>query len=308
MDLDLGSFTVIVGPSSSGKSALMRACRALASNVRGSGVITRGQKQLAITGITDTAKITLERSETLSAYRIASAGNEVTFTKLAGAVPDQVTQALRIQPVPSNGASVNFASQFDRPFLLDDTGASVARTLGALTNVTAIFEAVRQANKIRLAASSKLKVRQSDLEQVTAKLATFQGLRARITAMQQAEQLHEQVIELQAARDRLIRAVAAVQQAEQAASEVNNVPDVPDITPVLDRYGRYQSLILLLRQIVQAETVIGEQKKVITAAESTVMTCERERQSRLTEAKICPTCGQAVTAADADSAFRVRTE
>src|SRR3954469_16106248 len=115
VDLELGTFTVIVGPSSSGKSALMRAFKAVASNVRGSGMITRGQSQMAISYQTDTFTVTLERTEKAGLYRIANThGGETNFTKLNGEVPQQVTSALRLEPVPVNGTSVNFASQFDK--------------------------------------------------------------------------------------------------------------------------------------------------------------------------------------------------
>lgn len=292
VDIELGAFTVIVGPSSSGKSALIRACRALASNMRGSGVITRGQKVCAITGHTETAKITLERSETASGYRIHDGDSETVFTKLAGAVPEQVTQALRIAPAATGGTSVNFAGQFDRPYLLDESGSNVARELGELTNVTAIFEAVRRANKIRLNASGTLRTRQNDLADLRARLEEFRGLSDRLAALDEAEKLAEQAQTRKYAIDRLSKALLSLRLAENALAKAEKMPAVPDpaamnlaLNRLLDFKGKMQGFAAKVERVATALNEVADR-------EHHVGVLEQDLKTLLEINGVCPTCGQ----------------
>lgn len=298
VDLDLGQFTVIVGPSSSGKSALMRACRALASNVRGSSVITRGQKRAAITARLDHRTVTLERSETSGLYRLSDGqGSELTYTKLNGGVPEAITNSLRIAPVPANGTSVNFASQFDRPYLLDDSGANVARTLGELTNVNTIFEAVRLANKKRLAASSLLKIRRADLDATKSKLAGFECLAERLVAVDLAEQMQRHAIRLREDLSDLEGNLKELNSAQSLLGEAQAVarhapPDAERLSEVWDRffslYGALMEAGLRQQERAEAEREVQRTAQVLDSL-------NEEFTQLLHDAKVCPTCGQSTS-------------
>jgi exonuclease SbcC len=292
-DLDLGVFTVIVGPSSSGKSALIRAFKALASNVRGAGVITRGQKAMAITARTETHTVTLERTERSGSYKIADAdGTNLTFTKLAGEVPEQVTQVLRIDPV-TDGQSVNFASQFDKPYLLDESGATVARVLGELTNVTTVFEAVRQANRVRAQAASTLKTRNNDLEQVKTRLGQFQGLSDRLKALAEAEQLDAERRDCEDSIARLENMLRTVRHASRAIEQAA-VPEVPAPDRLNQLLTQYLDLQAKLRGIASKRSSVARLNEDVarwTADEDHYRTTLADL---LAETGVCPTCGQEV--------------
>lgn len=294
VDLELGTFTVIVGPSSSGKSALMRAFRALASNVRGSGFITRGQKNMAITAQTDTHTITLERSERSGTYRVTGGeGGNLTFTKLAGDVPDQVTAALRIDPIGSAG-SVNFANQFDKPYLLDESGSVVAWQLGELTNVTKIFDAVRAANRIRTQAASTLRTRLDDLEQVKTRLAAFQGLQGRLAALEQADKLDAERRELEARMGRLDAARRTLLIAERAIARTE-LPDVPDAGPLDAALNRYLDLAAKLRGVAAKQARLADIDFDVEKESAHVDHHQNKLTELLAKAGTCPTCGQATS-------------
>lgn len=290
-DLDLGTFTVIVGPSSSGKSALIRAVRALASNVRGTGQITRGQKNLAITAHTDTAVVTLERGERSGLYRLTDAHGEQIFTKLGAAVPGPVTAALRIEPAIDTG-SVNFAGQFDKPYLLDESGAVVARQLGELTNVSVIFEAVRAANRARANAASVLKTRRADLTLLTSRLADFTGLGDRLKALDEAEELNARRVTLTARAARLGGLIAHAASVERTLATALP-PVVPDAAVLNQKLNR---LLELKSKLNRIDTQRGRLRTASTeydAADHGLAHLEFELRTALVRAKVCPTCGQA---------------
>lgn len=290
VDLDLGTFTVIVGPSSSGKSAVIRAFRALASNVRGSGVITRGLKQMAITAtLDDGLKVTLERGERSSAYRLTGDGDH-QFTKLAGEVPELVTKALRLDPGPD---SINFAGQFDKPYLLDESGATVARQLAELTNVNAIFEAVRAANKIRANALSTLKTRRADLADIKTDLAEFTGLSAQLKALTLVQTLNEQRTALLSRLGRLETSIRTL-RATEAALEKYKPFYLPDVTGLLDAVDRVRTLNTATVTLRAQQTQVTDCHRRVVHEQQRVAIAERNLAETLKAAGVCPTCNQRI--------------
>lgn len=293
VDLDLGRLTVIVGPSSSGKSAVMRAFKAVASNIRGSSVITRGQKACAITVKTADMSVTLERSETTGAYRVVDPdGQEHVFTKLAGGVPEHVTAALRIDPVPAGGTSVNFAGQFDKPYLLDDTGANVARSLGELTNVTTIFEAVRAANKNRLSASSTLKTRKSDIAGLKTKAQQFHNLQERLRLLDTAEQTAAHITDLESRITRLRQCLDKLTLAEDVLNRSSVIPEVPDPSDVERAQQRLRQLVGILQQINRHTTDRTTAAHEVQQYSDQEHALQDDLKTVLYDAGTCPTCGQ----------------
>lgn len=289
--LDLGLFTVIVGPSSSGKSALIRAFKALASNVRGTGNITRGQKAMSVTVWTDTHVITLERSERAGHYKLATLNGEPdVFGKLNGAVPAAVTDALRIDPVGDSG-SVNFAGQFDRPYLLDESGSAVARQLGELTNVTQIFEAVRAAVRVATSTNTTLKARRADLDLLRSRLADYAGLGDRLQLLERVDTLDQRRRDLTVRIRDLSAAITTVEQAQDVLStvQVRTPPDDTGFKQLLQHWHELRALVADL------DDQSARLRKIDTETEASahaLQHLEMDFKMKLAHAGVCPTCGQ----------------
>ena len=82
--LPLGPFTVIVGSSSSGKSAVVRALRLVAQNARGVSYVRHGRKQARVSvEFVDTTVVSVARGKGVSEYELALPGAEepTVFTK-----------------------------------------------------------------------------------------------------------------------------------------------------------------------------------------------------------------------------------
>jgi exonuclease SbcC len=294
VELELGRLTVIVGPSSSGKTALMRAVRALASNVRGAGSITRGQKACAVTARTGEQQITLERSETAGCYRLVdlASGQERTYTKLAGAVPEPVTAALGIDPIPTNGTSLHFAGQFDRPYLLDDSGATVARVLGELTNVTRLFDAVREANRRRNAQAATLRVREADLADLQQRAAAFASHPHRLAVCDRAEQLADHTQTLAGRVERLRVALSTLDIADAALARTEHPAPVPTDDAVQAAAGRLASYRTLVRTWVSANHAITAATAAVQQTTQAEADGHHQLHAALQAAGTCPTCGR----------------
>lgn len=293
--LELLPFTVIVGKSSSGKSALTRAIRTLVSNRRGTEWITHGERTAAISATTNAGTVTLTRSRTSSssdnAYRILPADDpaqERTYAKLGGDTPEDVSRFLGID----SNSPINFAGQFDKPYLLDESTAEVARTLGALTNVNVIFEGARESNRRKLTAAQTLKTRASDLDSIKARIPEFRALKGQDEALTQAEALIAKARELERSIARITQALTVIEVTAPTIERLQALADVPvpDETPVLRAHKALSDLSTMLGRV----STLGRALKA--AQEAYAVTEEQEAQALARYATLAGTVTQDVRA------------
>lgn len=327
--LELAPFTVIVGPSSSGKSAATRSLRTLTSNARGDSFISHGEQTATITAHTDRGIVSLSRGKVNQYTIITPDGEKKNFTKLAGAVPEEVSEALGI---PAKDP-LNYSNQFDMPYLLTATAGEVARTLGELTNVSVIFDAAREANRQRLAASAKMKTRYEDYGTLTKNLDSYRTLKTRQAALEQASEHYTEALGISGDITRLTSLTLSLENAETRIADWESVqltiPDLTELETTHERLKRLSGLTVSLRvadhnraalaklsysvpdltklqqaaqKLARIQTLITRHQSVSeTEAGVTYLLAEHEREISelqtshahiLSEAGTCPTCGQ----------------
>lgn len=286
VSVELKSFTVIVGPSSSGKSAFTRALKTLTSNQRGTSFITHGEQQCVIKATTDNGTVALLRGKK-DEYIILPEDNpelKQVWTKMNGRTPEEVSAFIGIPA----GDSLNYADQFDMPYLLKSSAGDVARTLGELTNVSVLFEASREANRRRLQASGTLKTRARDYEDLTKNLERFRTLTEETKKLEDVE----------ASLDKLKADQTRILRLEQVLESITNIPDVPekknipDLTTLLQLEKSLQRLAGLITAIDEA----SDQFRDADDAEFYYAVQARDAQElyvqELRRLGTCPTCGQ----------------
>lgn len=273
VDVACGAFTVITGPSSSGKSAFLRALRSAMLNPRGTRSITHGKTSSVLRVEEDAFVLTLERGATGAKYSLAQDSDVQTFTKIAGAVPDAVAACLQV-------SERNFADQFDRPYLLTETGSSVAQTMGDLTGASAIFEAAAESQRRRQGVANTLKVRRSDLEGLKEQLSTFAGLSDRVAQVEGAERVLSVV---ESASDLVGRLRDLIGQA--VAPQVIEAPESLETTaPILAAAERLSELLDAARGVPSRVELEQTQEQVALVRDG------------IAQIPVCPTCGQEVAA------------
>lgn len=272
VEIALSPFTVIVGPSSSGKSALTRALKTLTANARGNAFISTWAKTATIEAdYRDRGRVRLVRGKTTdsNSYTIFPPAGpmedapETIFTKLGGEVPPEVSDFLGITPKDP----LHFAGQFDKPFLLDDSPAEVARTLAALTNVSVVFAAAREANRTRLATNATLKIRRQDLEAVRARSEEFAILRTYLAAQNEAEKRLTVAHDLQSRIKNLRDALQTISTAEATVAATQHAISITLPHTALEN-------ALLTHQRIESL------RAVLSALETSQATIERTQSSQ----------------------------
>lgn len=296
VQLDFGKFTVIVGPSSTGKSAITRAMKAVTSNALDSDNITRGTKHSAVSLRTNDTTVTIERGQGgSSVYKIAKAGSEESrFTKLNRQVPTEVTEVLGITPSTQEVASINFAGQFDTPYLLKEGASSVARVLGELTNVSTIFAAVKEASRRARNASALVNIRKKDQDKLLAQISDYANIGKHAKALTSAEEEYAECIKLEAKVARLQGLIERATMASAALRSIKEIPELPDTKSVLKTQEKLNTFKAILREVAKARQIISEQDTHIREAESAILLAEKQLHDTLVAAGKCPTCNQEI--------------
>jgi ABC-type cobalamin/Fe3+-siderophores transport system ATPase subunit len=300
--IPLGQVTAILGPSGAGKSAVRRAAEMAARNARGTSYVRTGASRCVVV-LTDQGEggpvaVAIKRTAAGRGdlYRITTQGEggpeHREFTKLAGQVPGEVSQILRL-------GELNFVGQGADPYLVADTGTGIARALGDLTNVSMVFRAAAEAGRRRKGLDRDAKTAGARLEALREQAKGFAGLDQQLAAIGQAEeaaaQLSAGAVKLGRLRElagRLEAAETAAQLARQAVQRAAP-PDLTRLTRALAKLTRLQDLMCDLHQAeVDAEHLAIE----ATLADERADRAHAAVHAALVAAGHCPLCGQQVTA------------
>jgi DNA repair protein SbcC/Rad50 len=282
-------FTVLVGPSNSGKSAFLRAIRSLVRNTFVPANVRQGETKAITLIYLNGHIISSERGKSLSTYYL----EDDPFPKSGKSVPTEIVQALKMPLV--GGIDPHFSFQFDRPFLLAESGSTAASVIGSLTNVSVLHAAVREANRRRGGVSSTLKVRYDDKVRLQAQVETYRFLPARKKsidrarrALQSAEELQASLLALQTATDAL--------EASQRFLDTFTLPEVPDIdlSSVEADIQELKVLEGLTAAVAQGLTIANRYDKMGLHQGKSIAALDDQHQRVLEEAGICPTCGRSI--------------
>jgi DNA repair ATPase RecN len=296
VEMELAKFTVIVGPSSVGKSAFTRSLKLLTENKRGDDFITYGERVTTVAAETDKGKVVIQRGKGKddNSYTLVDLdGKQEKWTKLNGSTPVEVTKFLGIKPKDP----LNYASQFDKPYLLAEGASDVARELGELTNVSIIFNAARESNRQKTTNSTVLKSKSEDLTAILAKMDIYRGLKEQLGAIDEAEQALEEARALSQRISMLDKAQDVYRLALDTQKQLEPLLEivVPDETPVLKAHARLQKFDQIVAEIKSASAAAKTAQIELEEATMAESSLDLKYTEVLRLAGTCPTCGQGTT-------------
>ncbi|CAB4148314.1 hypothetical protein UFOVP967_74 [uncultured Caudovirales phage] len=195
LSLDLGRFTVIVGESDLGKSAIFRAVHTLASNTPGTDYISFGSSTCQISLILEDGSSVSREKESSSSYTLKVPNtSSKKFDKTGVDVPAEVESILGMKPIKFGADSIspNFHRQFDAPFLVSETSSFRARVLGSLSGIDILYRAIAESKRCEQNITKTAKIRKEDLDSFKAKEKTFQYMEGFASSLKTTKSYLEQ--------------------------------------------------------------------------------------------------------------------
>jgi DNA repair ATPase RecN/Zn finger protein HypA/HybF involved in hydrogenase expression len=171
INLEIDGFTVVVGKSDIGKSAVIRAIDAALSNQSGDAFIKHGQVRTTVNINYQETEIEWKKGDT-SSYKI----NGESFTKLNRAIPKPLMDAgFSKVEIGDQKISPLVASQFEPIFLLDKPGSVITEVLSKLYKLNVLSSADDKCQKELKSNKSLLKTRELDITGLKEKLKSYDG-------------------------------------------------------------------------------------------------------------------------------------
>lgn len=222
-----GQLTVIVGPSDSGKTAIIRALRWLYYNVpQGNDFIRVGCSFSRVTlALDDGTKIIRERTKSKNTYSILTPGckEPQVFAGFGSTIPLEIQEATGVRParIGDLELTLNLSEQLDGPFLGKSISAGArAKVLGKLAGTEEVDYAGKQlaADLHRRGQDEKrLAAEIAGLEEKIREFGNLPAMKARIEAIEalvgQAKAAAERRDKLTACQERLYQCEDVISQA-----------------------------------------------------------------------------------------------
>lgn len=249
--VELGKFTVLTGPSSSGKSAFLRAAQAIVRNNFTPSQVRQGSTQSELGMEVAGHHIKAIRGKSKSTYML----DEEEYTKAGRTVPTPVADVLSMPEVAEVEAT--FSGQFDKPYLVADPGSVAAKVLGTLTNVSVLHGGLRETNRRSLEARSSLKGREVDLEGVALKLEAFEDLDVRLNKLSAAQEAYESLQTLEVRVKAVEAAMANLQRLAVLLKEsISSQPDLTRMETITSSVDlpKLKELARAVEQVVRSQT------------------------------------------------------
>lgn len=176
---------IIVGQSDSGKSAILRALRWLLWN-KPNGEAFRSHWPGDTEVYMEVDRQLLSRMRTNSENQYQHNGK--VFTAFGADVPEEIQQACNI-------TDVNFQSQLERPFLLDDTPGQVASYLNSIADLSVIDSSMKNVQKWMGFLKGEVARHLSNKGEYETRLKAFEHLSKMEKDIRAAEQMDKELAE-----------------------------------------------------------------------------------------------------------------
>ncbi|WP_124727503.1 AAA family ATPase [Staphylospora marina] len=257
-EIDFSSgLNVFVGPSDSGKSAVLRALRWVLFNVpRGTDFIRSGARECRVSlTLMDGTEIVRVRSSSVNRYILRKPGEpELTFEGFGNSVPEEITQVHGIRPIPLDGKEVllHFGGQLEPPFLLFESGSSKAKTIGRIIGAQLFDRAIKMASSDHRTATQKIRRLEEEKSEIEEKLKPYETLEQLEKTVARAEELFRDAREKQERMRRLVRLAeelsAVREEKRQTEARIRTFDALPTAVRILrDTEIRQEQLRRLTR-------------------------------------------------------------
>jgi DNA repair exonuclease SbcCD ATPase subunit len=173
---------VIVGPSDSGKSAIIRGLKwVLYNEPQGDYFIREGEKECSVTlEFNDNTVLKRYRSKSKNMYIITKDnGEEIKYEGFGTGVPEEIIEEIGIKKIYLDSElsnSINLGEQLEGAFLLSEKNSTRASAIGRLVGVNVIDDALREVLKDTRGLNSIKKSLEESFSKLSKEISTYDYL------------------------------------------------------------------------------------------------------------------------------------
>ena len=169
---------IITGQSNHGKSSIIRGLYWIKDNKpAGNSMVsfwnrdTKGlpKDKTSVEIIVDSSIISREKSKDFNGYKIKSKEGIKKLEAIGQNVPDEITEKLNL-------SNTNIQYQFDRPFLLDESSAEVARIFNKVVHLDTIDKVQAKAEQLRRQTNSEITQAKETIKTLTTQIEALQWI------------------------------------------------------------------------------------------------------------------------------------
>lgn len=300
LELKLGKFTVIVGESDSGKSALIRALTGWATNQAGSDFTTHGKSSTSVLVEMDSGDVVgwvkPKNSYVVNGKEYAKAGRECPAEVKA------VTGFIDVVFDEDYSDLLNIAGQFDPPFLVTLSGTKVAKVIGKVSGIEFLYNAQRIISKETAATRSNIVSLELLIESLKKQLSAFEGVDKERESLEKIKQVFDRIAKETALTVSLASILEDIGSSTSRVSslekELELLPDVEKamIFDTLEsKLNEVNEIRSVLTQIVSSTDSIAKLRVSVSDANVDEVNADIELQTFWNTLNMCPLCERELT-------------
>lgn len=231
---------IIVGPSDSGKSAIIRGIKwALYNDPLGDYFIREGETEASVTlEFSNNIKIKRLRSKSRNAYMLYNLeGDEIVFEGFGSKVPEEIVEILSIKKIPldSNETNtINLSEQLEGAFLLSESGSVRASVIGRLVGVNLIDDALKDTLKDVRNISINRKIITENIETIKKELTTYDYLDKLKENIKELDRLKYFILKKTEIKNKLMKNKEIYTAIKKEKQEINRTVEKLDIINILE--------------------------------------------------------------------------
>lgn len=241
-ELPIKGFTIVVGPSNVGKSAILRSLRGVLRNEVSASQIQIGEKDSEVLFESSSPALKLVRNPKTTTYYVGSD----EYSKLAGDVPEPVKK-MGFGEVQVGSAKLDpiFASQFGPQFLLDLSPSELTAIFGGFASTERLDEGKKLAGQKNSEFSSEAKFLAKEIAREEEVKESLEKL------VQELHEVEKLTIKSKAETDSLEEAIKLLEKLVKSklfVEEHRKIPaELPDVSNLLEILSQGKNLVKLIQ-------------------------------------------------------------
>lgn len=222
---------VIIGPSDTGKSAIIRAIKwVLYNEPSGDYFIRQGENDVSVILIfSDNTKIKRYRSKSKNQYILYDhLGEEIKYEGFGLGVPEEIIEKIGIKKIYLDSEEtnlINLGEQLEGPFLLSEKTSTRASAIGRLIGVNIIDDALKDTLRDLRNSSIQKKDKDYHISSLKEELKSFEHLKDLNFKLKQLEKIKGSIKIKNQKKDSLIKLSSKYMENEKEIRTINTYLD-----------------------------------------------------------------------------------